>query len=220
MSWHWVDGVAVPDAVGGHPALDFCNTRAGWGGPRPKEYLVSPQALVIWCREAGGLDPDLAARLLERARADPAAAGTALRTALALREALYPVVLGRGGPQAWDRVSRAAAIARAADRLVPVPPGELLPDAGPAAWRRADRGGLEPALAGLAVAAADLLTSPAGAAVSACPGVGCGWVFTDPRRRRRWCSMAVCGNRAKARRFVQRRREALGTGPDAAGLAG
>jgi len=219
MSWHWVDGVAVPDAVAGHPALDFCNTRAGWGGPRPKEYLVSPRALVIWCREADLLDPDLAARLLERAHADPAVAGAALRRALALREALYPVVLGRGGPRAWERVGRAAAIARAADRLVPVPAGGL-PDAGPAVWRRADRGGLDPALTGLAVAASDLLTSPAGARVSACPGEGCGWVFTDPRRRRRWCSMAVCGNRAKARRFVQRRREALGTGPDAVGLTG
>ena len=34
-----VDGVRVPLLVGGHPALDFCNTRAGWASAQPKEYL-------------------------------------------------------------------------------------------------------------------------------------------------------------------------------------
>ncbi|MGH8861125.1 MAG: CGNR zinc finger domain-containing protein, partial [Jatrophihabitantaceae bacterium] len=33
----------------------------------------------------------------------------------------------------------------------------------------------------------------------------CGWVFLDQSHRRRWCVMAVCGNRAKAARFRRRR---------------
>lgn len=35
----------------------------------------------------------------------------------------------------------------------------------------------------------------------------CGWVFwdTSKNRSRRWCSMKVCGNRAKARRYAARR---------------
>ena len=39
---------------------------------------------------------------------------------------------------------------------------------------------------------------------------GCGWVFLDEtkNRRRRWCSMKDCGNRAKARRHYARQREA------------
>src|SRR6478736_4345946 len=41
-------------------------------------------------------------------------------------------------------------------------------------------------------------------AVHACPGNDCGWLFLDPRNRRRWCSMAVCGNRAKARAHARR----------------
>jgi predicted RNA-binding Zn ribbon-like protein len=53
------------------------------------------------------------------------------------------------------------------------------------------------------LAAGDLVTSDRLGDVAACPGVGCGWLFTDPRRRRRWCSMAVCGNRAKARRHAR-----------------
>ena len=37
------------------------------------------------------------------------------------------------------------------------------------------------------------------ASVKACEGVGCTLVFADRTRRRarRWCSMAICGNRAK-----------------------
>jgi predicted RNA-binding Zn ribbon-like protein len=54
--------------------------------------------------------------------------------------------------------------------------------------------------------AAALLTSPSARGVAACPGNGCGWIFADPRGRRRWCSMAWCGNRNKARRHAQRRR--------------
>jgi len=33
----------------------------------------------------------------------------------------------------------------------------------------------------------------------------CGWIFVDesPNNRRRWCSMATCGNRAKAKRHYE-----------------
>ena len=176
MSSHLVHGVPLPDAVGGHPALDFCNTRAGWGSARPKEYLTSPGALALWAADAGlapwpEADPD------GEADAD----ADALRDALALREALYRCALGT-----------------AAD--------------GAARWvlalDRNDPAGADPArlaLHAVATAAEQLVTSSLLACVRACPGVGCGWLFADPRRRRRWCSMAVCGNRAKARRHAERR---------------
>jgi predicted RNA-binding Zn ribbon-like protein len=43
--------------------------------------------------------------------------------------------------------------------------------------------------------------------VKACPGTHCGWVFYDYSRNNssRWCSMAVCGGRAKARAHYRRR---------------
>jgi predicted RNA-binding Zn ribbon-like protein len=66
--------------------------------------------------------------------------------------------------------------------------------------------GLDLPLLAVAWAAADLLTSTG--TVAACPGTGCGWLFADPRGRRRWCSMALCGNRAKARRHAGRARRA------------
>lgn len=43
-----------------------------------------------------------------------------------------------------------------------------------------------------------------------CRNPGCQWVFYDRSRNqsRRWCEMRVCGNRAKARTFRERRRSA------------
>jgi predicted RNA-binding Zn ribbon-like protein len=41
----------------------------------------------------------------------------------------------------------------------------------------------------------------------------CGWLFLDrsKNRSRSWCDMAVCGNRAKAGRHRQRRKQAVAT---------
>jgi predicted RNA-binding Zn ribbon-like protein len=189
MSWRLVDGLAMPDAVAGVPALDFCNTRAGWGSATPKEYLVEPRALAVWVREAGLLP----------AGAGGAHGGALLGRALALREAFYPVALGRGTSGDWELVSAEAARARSRQRLVPTGP-ERSASGASARWV------VDPADPELLVTAivADLLESPLAGAVAACPGQGCGWLFADPRGRRRWCSMAVCGNRAKARRHAAR----------------
>src|SRR5947209_10024272 len=116
MSWRLVDGVPVPDAVGGHPALDFCNTRAGWGDPAPKEYLTQPRVLAVWARETGLL-PAAASTSVERFEGPRA--HDALARALALREALYACALHQGDAAQWALVSRESAAARAAGLLVP-----------------------------------------------------------------------------------------------------
>lgn len=198
MSWRLVEGIPLPDAVGGHPALDFCNTRAGWGNERPKEYLTAPAALALWARDNALLDPAGVAAGVPAGADGDTPEQTALARALTLRDALYPCALGAGAPQDWVVVSREAALARAAAALVPNPPGAR------ASWRPRRSGPAEAALAMVAIAAEDLLTSSLAGFVGACPGEGCGWLFADRRRRRRWCSMAACGNRAKARRYAER----------------
>ena len=55
--------------------------------------------------------------------------------------------------------------------------------------------------------AVGLLESNLSERLKRCPGSGdCGWVFIDTSKNssRRWCSMAGCGNRAKARRRTRR----------------
>jgi predicted RNA-binding Zn ribbon-like protein len=201
MSWHLVDGVPLPDPVGGHPALDFCNTRAGWSSTTPKEYLTSPHALALWAVDAGLVRPDSTLPGPDDgARAD---AADWLRRALDLREALYACLRGHGTSADWALVTQEVVAARSVSRLRPAgPDGD-----GRARWEL-DVGTLGPERAAVHAAAGSaelLLTSTLAGCVAACPGVGCGWLFADPRLRRRWCSMAVCGNRAKARRYAARR---------------
>jgi predicted RNA-binding Zn ribbon-like protein len=201
-----VDGLVVPIAVAGHPALDFCNTRAGWGGPRPKEYLHTHAHLSVWAREHDLVPARAAAALRRRGERDPAAGADVVARAVAFRDALRSVLLEpRAGP-GWVGVNREVRRAGAAATLqcrVEQLAGSSKP--GPlAAWSLDD--GLDQPLLAVVWSAAALLTSPAARGVAACPGTGCGWIFADPRGRRRWCSMAWCGNRAKARRHAQRRR--------------
>jgi predicted RNA-binding Zn ribbon-like protein len=57
----------------------------------------------------------------------------------------------------------------------------------------------EPVVAAVAAAMADGSWSR----VKACRADDCQWAFVDTARNRsrQWCDMAICGNRAKARRF-------------------
>jgi predicted RNA-binding Zn ribbon-like protein len=55
-------------------------------------------------------------------------------------------------------------------------------------------------------AAVDLLAAGSRGVVRQCEDAGCGWLFLDRSnaRKRRWCSMADCGNRNKARNYYRR----------------
>jgi predicted RNA-binding Zn ribbon-like protein len=62
-------------------------------------------------------------------------------------------------------------------------------------------------LAQLAEAAATLLASPAIGLVRSCEGPGCRMLFLPAHPRRRWCSPATCGNRARVARYYQLHKE-------------
>ncbi len=194
-----VDGLFIPVSVGGHPALDFCNTRAGWAEATPKEYLHTHAHLSVWARENGLVAPSSMAGLALAAATNSAAATDVVARAVAFRSALYRLLVGRSSITDWDRVNREIGAAGAASALTP---------SRPASWSIADQSVVDLPLLAVAWSAACLLTSPAASKVGACPGAGCGWLFADPRGRRRWCSMAWCGNRNKVRRHAERSRDA------------
>jgi predicted RNA-binding Zn ribbon-like protein len=124
-----------------------------------------------------------------------------LRRARALREALYAACTDPSDTAAWDAVAAEARAAAAQSRLDPgAPAGNR--------WVVSDEAGPEVPLLAVAHAAGEFLATADLAQVHSCPGARCGWLFLDPRGRRRWCTMAVCGNRAKARRHAARVREA------------
>jgi predicted RNA-binding Zn ribbon-like protein len=193
--------------IGGALCLDFANTANWRAAPAPEERLGPYGDLVAWGRQAELAKGAEAKRLLEEARARPAAAGAALRRAVGLRETIYrtfAAVAGGRRPAPRDLASLNEAVGRAMGRPAIVPAGRGF------AWAWAgDEGGLDSFLAPVARSAAELLLSPEAARVRQCADDrGCGWLFVDrsKNRSRRWCDMKDCGNRAKARRHHRRRR--------------
>ena len=193
-----VDGLVIPARVAGEPALELCNTRAGWGDPVPKEYLVSYDHLLVWARQVGVIDADRVETLRRDAQEAPERAARVLGQVTAFRELFYDYLTGNQDPRVWDAIVGRVESATRALTLVRTTEG--------ARWAINPDVGLRYPLLAIAAAAGDLITSGDVRDVSACPGRGCGWLFTNPTRRRRWCSMAICGNRAKARRHAERHR--------------
>lgn len=191
-----VGGLVLPKPVGNHPALDFCNTWAGWDAP-PKpgsEWLRSYEYLVVWAEFAGLIEPATAARLRGLGQEGDAA----LERSRRLRGALY-AVLRHADAAAFGTVAAEAEEANALTRL-------LGGGAGPARFALPMTGDVLLPLHAVALSAAEFLCGPERSSVRACPGEDCGWLFVDHRGRRTWCSMASCGNRAKVRAHAARRR--------------
>ncbi|SCG75705.1 BTAD domain-containing putative transcriptional regulator [Micromonospora humi] len=184
----------LPWSVGGHPALDFCNTLAGWGRESPlpgAEWLRGYRTLAVWSGHAGLADEVAVNRLLHLARRDPATAEAVLAEARAFRAALYASLVDPADHRAFDAVARAAEAAartmvfrRAAD--------------GRGRWRADLTAGLRLPLHAVAFSGAHLLADPGRLTVRACPDERCGWLFLDGSGLRRWCSLGTCGGRADA----------------------
>src|SRR3954453_21751958 len=83
-----IEGVRLPAKLGGHPALDFCNTRAGWNDGAGVEFLAEYEHLVLWAGFVGLLEPERVASLRVSAGRRKKAAAV-LERALRLRSDLY-----------------------------------------------------------------------------------------------------------------------------------
>jgi predicted RNA-binding Zn ribbon-like protein len=202
MPGHYVviDGLALPSRLSGHAALDFCNTLAGWNGGRRNDYLRSYEHLAVWAEFVELLAPARVANLREQAARESESAAAVLAYAKQVRGRLYDVFADQGDPAKLELIS--------ADLQTATSSLQLVEGDGSIEWEIDPESGLAtPVLAAL-WSAAQLLVSPESPLVKACPGSGCGWLFRDRTGRRRWCTMATCGNREKARAFSARRRGA------------
>jgi len=203
---------AAKELVGGRICLDFANT-LGQHEPEPlNEWLASYDDLVWWGLRAEILTGEVAEQLFARARAHPDEAAAVFARALALREAIYRVFSAAAGQRDPDRadldaINRELALAMPQARVKPVTPGTCGCD-----WAWEETGALDRVLWPVARSAAEALTSDDVRRIGECAGEQCQWLYVDTSRNhsRRWCVMADCGNRAKAKRHYHRQKAGAG----------
>lgn len=183
--------------VGDDLALDFINTRYGVGAER-RECLVDDASVAAWLQRAGVLPEGIAAApkgLLKLALELRESASALVRTAEsgeddAANADVVDHVLEAGRPARalhWDDARRAFAVVTRR--------------------RHDDAAAL---LHPVADALVGLLTDTPLALVRQCEAHDCTLMFHDRTKshRRRWCSMAVCGNRMKVAAFRSRNKAA------------
>jgi predicted RNA-binding Zn ribbon-like protein len=190
--------------VAGHLALDFANTLDWRFDPERRVDLIpSYERFLQFVMQSGVISVNDVKTLLTRT--SKRESFRTLQRAVDLRETLdrlfRSIALGSSPSRSclakfnhFLADSRAPGfIIRRGSEFVCVPPDFSTTSDGPL-WPIVDT-------------AASLLTSPDRVHIRECGEPTCRWLFLDHSKNqsRQWCSMKICGNRAKVERFRARR---------------
>jgi predicted RNA-binding Zn ribbon-like protein len=184
--------------IAGNLALDLVNTVAFRADvARRQDHLQRAEDVRRWASQAQ-LPDEVTAEWSRRVGA------SAVRHIREVREQLFAVfhAIAVDDPIPADglaRIGTALHVCSARRRLST--------DGDDVRWRwRASARSTDHLLYPVLTAAIDLLISGSRGVIRQCEGTGCGWLFLDRSnaRKRRWCSMADCGNRNKARNYYRR----------------
>jgi predicted RNA-binding Zn ribbon-like protein len=190
----------APLFVGDHLALDFLNSLAAPAG-ESVEWLSDGADLVAWLEQAQAIEPSVAAKF--RTRDKSRALDSVAEEARSLREWLRRFVRRHAGSELRaDAVAELAPLNRLLAQDDSYCQIEADEEVGPHPLRsRRVRRWTQPEqlLQPLAEAIADLVSHADFRLIRACEGSACTLMFLDKTKAhaRRWCSMALCGNRAK-----------------------
>jgi predicted RNA-binding Zn ribbon-like protein len=170
--------------VGGRASLDFINTVSWPGSEREHDWLDCAENLQRWLRAVGLTAP--------KAKGADLKGVAQLRTDLAdvLRPLAHREKPSRAAVEELNRHIEKASARRRID------PGTL-------GWVWKTPEDAVQSLAPVVLDAADVIAS-GHERLRYCPS--CDWLFEDQTRngQRRWCDMADCGSRDKARRYYRR----------------
>jgi predicted RNA-binding Zn ribbon-like protein len=153
-----------------------------------REEFADPNALTGWLVARGLMEP--------RHPAEPAD----LKHAIAVREAIRGIIGANSGASVYPvdiaTLNEAAVASRLRIRFGSDGRARLEPEVG----------GVVGAMGRIVGSVFTAMTEPEWKCLKLCDSQTCRWVFYDRSRNHssRWCSMAACGNRSKAKRFRQR----------------
>lgn len=163
----------------------YVNTVDLQDGP---EELSDPNTLGAWLVAHGLMEPG-----------QPVSEGD-LKHAIAVREAVRGLIGANSGTRVYPldvaTLNEAATASRLRARFAGDGKAKLEPEAG----------GVAGAMGRLVAAVFSAMAEQDWKRLKLCGSSTCRWVFYDRSRNRssRWCTMAACGNRQKAKRFRER----------------
>ncbi|HEV2035069.1 MAG TPA: CGNR zinc finger domain-containing protein [Candidatus Dormibacteraeota bacterium] len=167
----------------------YVNTVDLQDGP---EEFSDPKTLSTWLVARGLMEPG-----------HPAEAAD-LKHAVAVREAIRGIIAANSGASIYPVdvaiLNEAAAASRLRARFGSDGKARLEPEVG----------GVVGAMGRIVAAVYSATTDEDWSRLKLCGSQSCRWVFYDQSRNHssRWCTMATCGNRQKAKRFRQRAKTA------------
>jgi predicted RNA-binding Zn ribbon-like protein len=184
-----------PLLIGDHPALDMLNTIAVLDS-KTVDFWEKDEDVLNWLEQANLITPDDV----------PALKPHALRNAAqGLRDVVRTLLDQRKAGGKVDVAALNAFLARGQSTV------QLIADEGDTFHieRRYERRTAEQLLTPLAESAAELLANGDFSLVRKCEHPDCVLHFYDRTKshRRRWCSMAICGNRHKVAQFRRRQEQ-------------
>jgi predicted RNA-binding Zn ribbon-like protein len=188
--------------LGGRPCLDFVNTIDPWYGDDRIDYIADYDALLEWAHRNGTVSAHERGLLQKRAQAVPLESAAVHRRAIDLRADLHALLRPARGPETSRAILTLNTELRRAARYL-----QLIQTGSTFELDYVFDDELDAVFWPVVRCAADLLASPRDLArVRECDGFNCGWLFIDTSKagRRRWCSMDICGNRAKVERHRTR----------------
>jgi len=190
------------------PALDFLNSVAT-PVDTPVDWIDGGEGLLDWLGQAGLVPAEALERL--RAQATAGELDNVAAQARSLRDWFRVFVAARRGRQLevadlseLEPLNRLLQHDEAFDRVAPDLQGEM-----PFALRRERRWrSPEALLQPIGESLARFVCEEDFSQIKACEGPACTLLFADHTRgrARRWCSMAICGNRAKQAAYRSRAR--------------
>jgi len=191
--------------IGGNAALDFVNTVSHWT-ETPADRLDGVEEFAIWAVVAGLIDEEDQARLVGEIARDRKMMDRFYQSARRLRGALWRIFSAVAAGEQTDKEDLATLNewkVRSARHSQIVYQGD--------GFRRRctqEAPALERALRMIVEAAEELLLNGRLDRLHTCGGGDCEWMFLDLSKngRRRWCSMATCGNDAKVKKFRKRKK--------------
>ena len=183
--------------LGGRLSVDFANAT-------PPSSELSWERLIQFLESTGIVSAERGIQLLNLPQSDPQAAEALLlkagRFGSALRKVFTAMLRKQKIAGEWiEPINEVLRITEGHDELV----GQ------DGVWRiefMAREGGLDWLLAAVARSGAEIIAEGTRARLRLCANPHCGLLFYDNSRtrRRRWCSMAVCGNRSKVAAFARK----------------